>query len=169
MNHHLPSKPYAVIRADESHYPDIYNLCKSNTKYYEYIHSDLSMESIKDDLMGLPPNKSEEDKFFLCFYDEGTLVAIMDLIHHYPTDGTAYIGLFMVDQTKQNTGIGTSIFREVESTLKDEGFKWLQLAYVEENKEAELFWKKNGFQCKGNPVQAENYVAVPMLKALVKE
>lgn len=169
MFYHLFSKHYTVIRANESHFPDIYNLCKANTKYYEYIHSDLSMESIKDDLMGLPPNKSEDDKFFLCFYKDDTLMAIMDLIRHYPTDGTAYIGLFMVNQSQHNCGIGTSIFREVESALKGDGFKWLQLAYVEENKEAELFWKKNGFQCKGNPVQTEDYVAVPMLKALVKD
>lgn len=163
------SKQYSVKQADDTQYPQIYELCKSNTKYYDYIRTTVSMEDIKEDLMALPPNKSVEDKYFLCYYDQKTLIAIVDLIKHFPIENTAYIGLFMLSEDKQGQGIGTIIYREIEQALKSEGFNYIQLAFVKENKEAELFWKKNGFQCKGNPVQAENYVAVPMLKPLVND
>ena len=55
----------------------------------------------------LPPDKKLCDKYYIGFYSEEQLITIMDLIVNYPQNNTCYIGLFMIDIEKQNSGIGS--------------------------------------------------------------
>ena len=71
----------------------------------------------------LPPNKSYDDKYYIGFFENDSLVAIMDLILGYPTEEIAFIGLFMTNVQYQNKGIGSNIIRDTCDYLNDLGYK----------------------------------------------
>lgn len=144
----------------------IFSLCASNPKYYEYTHETLSLQNLKDDLLALPPKKTEEDKYFIGFYNDEKLIAILDLIQDYPKEEIAYIGLFMTHKSLQGTGLGTEILRSIESFLVHENYKTIQLGVVHENLEAKYFWEKNGFTQSGESIIQEKYTVIPMIKSL---
>lgn len=139
------SKQYKVRKLDTNDIKEVYELCRQNTMYYEYCPPFITMESVKEDMEALPPGKTYEDKYFLGYYEEEKLVAIMDLIEKYPNDTTLYIGLFMTSVSIQGKGIGTAIIQELCDYGKVEGYERIELAWVKGNPQAERFWKKNGF------------------------
>jgi hypothetical protein len=73
---------------------DIYNLCVLNETYYKYCPPSPSIDSIRKDMQALPPKKTLEDKYFLGYYENDRLLAVMDLIDKYPNDKTVFIGFF---------------------------------------------------------------------------
>lgn len=83
------------------------------------------------------------------FYDEGRLVAVLDLITSYPDAKSAFIGWFMVDGELQKQGIGSRIIADVRAALKGWGFTNIELGCVKENVEAISFWEGMGFKPTG--------------------
>lgn len=138
----------------------------SNPAYYQAMHSFVSKESIQQDLEALPPNKGFEDKAYVGFYQGQDLVAVMDLISHYPNAQTAHIGFFMMDKDYQGKKIGTSIIKEVLTCLKASQFQRVRLGYVEKNQQAMKFWTSLGFEATGDKREEEHYTIVIMEKAL---
>ena len=139
------SSKYVVEKLQHSDIHDIYNLCQENKLYYEYCPPMVSEESIKKDMTTLPPDTKMDDKYYIGFYAEGKLIAIMDLIAGYPEKNIAYIGFFMTDVSIQKRGIGSEIISEVCDHLRQQGFAFVRLAWVKGNPQAEHFWLKNGF------------------------
>ncbi|MFA9465002.1 MAG: GNAT family N-acetyltransferase [Velocimicrobium sp.] len=97
----------------------------------------------------LPPEKSKSDKYYLGYFENDVLIAVLDLITGYPNKSTAYIGLFMVDIKVQGKGIGTKIIEELCDYLKNTGYKRVELAWVKGNPQSEKFWIKNNFNIIG--------------------
>lgn len=139
------SNEYTVKRLDDSDVDEILGLCLGNTLFYRYAQAELTREQILDDLHIAPPGKTESDKYYVGFYSEDRLVAVMDLIDGFPEDDIAFIGFFMMDVTLQGRGIGTKIITEVADSLKAQGFKTIRLAIDKDNPQSNHFWKKNGF------------------------
>lgn len=139
------SDKYTVKKLGNSDIQDIFNLCRENKLYYEYCPPMVTEESIKKDMIALPPNIQISDKFYIGFYEEENLIAIMDLINGYPEQKIAYIGFFMTSVTRQKRGIGTEIISELCDYLKQKGFISVRLAWVKGNPQAEHFWLKNMF------------------------
>ena len=81
---------------DDSDADSILELCKGNTQYYLYCQAKPSREQILNDLHITPPGIDSSDKYYIGFYQENTLVAVMDLIDGYPAPGIAFIGFFMM-------------------------------------------------------------------------
>lgn len=160
------SSHYEVRQLTEKDIPDIYALCKGNPTYYEHMKMQPTHENLKGVLTELPPNMTMEDKLFAGFYENGHLVAILDLIAGYPDSDTAFIGWFMMNKARQGVGVGSSIVTEIMDRLKREGFSCVRLAYVKGNPESEGFWKKNGFVPAGAESRMDDYTAVVMKKAL---
>ena len=69
----------------------------------------------------------------------------MDLIADYPERAMAYIGLFMMEASVQQAGIGTRIVEELCRHLAEEGIRTVRLCWVKGNPQAEHFWRKNQF------------------------
>lgn len=139
------SSKYVVKRLGNSDIQDIFNLCCENKLYYEYCPPMVTEESIKKDMTALPPNTKIDDKFYIGFYKQGKLIAIMDLIYGYPEEKIAFIGFFMTNVTIQKRGIGSEIISELCDYLKQKGFISIRLAWVKGNPQAEHFWLKNMF------------------------
>lgn len=111
------SKNYQVRRLGRDDVDAIYELCRENRIFYRYHEPFVTKESILDDMEALPPGKSREDKYYVGFFDGGSLVAIMDLILGYPEKNTAFIGLFMTDVRYQHRGMGSQIISGLAAYL----------------------------------------------------
>lgn len=72
--------------------PAILAVCRGNPLFYRY-HPPLPDEAaVLADLTALPPGKEAADKYYVGFFQDETLIAVLDLILGYPNDETAFIG-----------------------------------------------------------------------------
>lgn len=145
MNIGLLSKKYQVRALDIKDVDIIYEMSCKNEIYYKYHSPFVTKESIVEDMKALPPNKSYDDKYYVGFFEGDSLVANMDLILGYPTDETAFIGLFMTNVRYQNKGVGSDIIKDVCNYLKQLGYRKARIGGDKGNPQSNSFWKKNGF------------------------
>lgn len=92
MNIGKLSGKYAVRELTEEDADIIYELCAGNPMYYEFCPPFVTRESVLDDMTALPPGRTFEDKFYVGFFRENRLAAVMDVVFNYPDSHTAYIG-----------------------------------------------------------------------------
>ena len=118
----------------------------------------MTGESILDDMKALPPGKSYDDKYYIGFFENDSLVAIMDLILDYPTKGIAFIGLFMTNIQYQHKGIGSNIISEITMSLKSLGYRKIRLGVDKGNPQSYSFWSKNNF----NVVSEDKYILMEL-------
>ena len=124
----------------------ILNLCLENTQYYEYCGKQPSKELILNDLRITPPGVERTDKYYVGYYEAGTLIAVMDLILGYPDRAACFIGFFMMNRQRQGKQIGSGIVGEALQCLKEKGFTSVGLGIDKGNPQSTHFWKKNGFR-----------------------
>lgn len=156
------SVEYSIRKMQDINIPQIYMICEGNPIYYQHCPPKVTIESIKRDMTMLPPGKKGEDKFYLGFYKQDTLIAVIDLLQDYPEKNIAYIGFFMMDSKQQGKGIGTKIITDICQYLNVCGYEKTQLGYAKGNAQSETFWLKNGFVKTGREVQADGYVIICM-------
>ena len=142
------STAHQVRTITQSDISDVYDLCKSNQKYYAYTNSAPTVESLTQIISRVPEGAGENDKHFVGFYDKDRLVAVLDLITGYPERDDAFIGWFMVDGQLHRQGIGSQIFADVRAAMAGQGYDYLALSCEKENGEACAFWKAQGFRAK---------------------
>ena len=117
-----------------------------------------------NDLKALPEGKSLEDKFYIGFFENDSLIAIMDFILSFPKEDTVFIGLFMMDSKESGKGKGSAIIAEAFTAWKRAGYKKVRLAYMKGNMQSRNFWRKCGFTETGVEKENEQGVAVIMEK-----
>ena len=140
------SNKYKVRKLITSDIDAIYDLCHKNSFYYDFHPPMVTHESIIEDMEALPPNKTMDDKYFIGFWDDNHLVAVMDLILSYPSVDYAFIGFFIIDIQMQGKGTGSNIITECLSYLKKNGFSKIRLGVDKGNPQSLHFWHKNGFE-----------------------
>ena len=161
------SKNYIVKLLYNKDVAAVYNLCSKNTLYYDFCPPFVTPESIKADMTALPPGKRREDKFYLGYFDNDNLTAVMDLILGYPDEETAYVGFFMTDVSVQGKGVGSAIISEMSQFICSQGYSDIQLGWVKDNPQAEHFWHKNGFKETGKMYDMDDYTVVEARKNMV--
>ncbi len=159
------SDVYAVRHITETDIPAVLSLLCGNPLYYAHCPPPPSVESVREELAALPPGKDYKDKYYLGFYQENTLVAVMDLIDGYPDGDTAFIGLFMMEKAYQGKGIGSAIIKDVCRYLQTQ-FTHVRLGYVSTNAQSKAFWYKNGFVPTGVVAHQEQYDIVVLQREL---
>ena len=152
------SKTFYVRKLDKDDIEMIYDLSYKNHIYYQYHPPFVTRESILDDMKALPPGKSYDDKYYIGFFENDSLVAIMDLILDYPTNGIAFIGLFMTNIQYQHKGIGSNIISEITMSLKSLGYRKIRLGVDKGNPQSYSFWSKNNF----NVVSEDKYILMEL-------
>ena len=160
------SAQYQVRRIAEKDLPELLEVAQGNPTYYEHMHEQPELESLRADLTKLPPRTTPEDKYFLGFYRDGRLCAALDLILRYPNPETAFIGWFILRKDLQGKGTGTAMINELLSFLKMQGFPYVRLGYVKGNPESKAFWEKNQFAPTGIEPEGDGYTIVVMQRAL---
>ena len=159
------SSEYKVKRITRSDISDVYDLAKANTKYYSYMNTEPSPDSLTEVISEVPDGAGETDKFCVGFYDkDDKLTAVMDLITGYPEKDDAFIGWFMVDAELQGKGIGSQIFADVRAAMKAQNYDKLSLECASCNEEAIDFWSSQGFGITGKEKDRGDYTAVTMEK-----
>ncbi|MBR5290364.1 MAG: GNAT family N-acetyltransferase [Erysipelotrichaceae bacterium] len=159
------SQKYTIRKLTESDINLIYDFCSKNKQFYLYCGKDVSKESILNDIHITPPDIPMNQKHYIGFFEENTMIALMDLIDGYPDEETAFIGFFMVKHDLHNQGIGTAIITELSSVLADYGFTHCRLGIDQNNPFGLHFWKKNDFKTI-QEVQRDNGVIVIAQKEL---
>ena len=149
MNINKLSKDYRIRKLTEADTDIIFDLCKDNKIFYRYHPPFVTRQSILDDLKALPPHKTYDDKYFIGFFENEALVAVMDLITSYPDTETAFIGFFMLNISHKHKGIASNIIRDTKAYLKTEGYQKIRLGVDKGNPQSFSFWKKNGFKVIG--------------------
>ena len=139
------SSRYAVRFMRDSDADRILDLCLQNTQYYQFCGKQPSRELVLNDLHITPPGIEMSSKYYVGFYNNTVLVAIMDLINGYPSNDYVFIGFFMMNKQFQGHQIGSGIIQEVCQYLKELGIKTVRLGIDKGNPQSTHFWKKNGF------------------------
>ena len=159
------SSQYSVERITEADISAVYRLAKSNSKYYEYMNTVPTRESLTEIISDLPEGAQRHCKHFVGFYnDDDLLVAVLDLITGYPEGDDAFIGWFMVDGAMQGRGVGSQIIADVRAAMKAAGYDYLSLGCSSNNEEAMAFWKNQGFRETGEQEEADGYTVVGLAK-----
>ncbi len=154
------STKYTIRRLDLSDIDLIYTLCKGNSQYYEYCGKEPSVELIESDLRITPPGIPIEQKYYIGFFEDDVLVAVMDLIDGYPDGESAFIGFFMMNKDMQGQGIGSQIVTETLQYLKEKEIKRCQLGIDKDNPQSNHFWRKNGFKVIREVTQEQGTILV---------
>ena len=137
-----------------------------NPLYFEYCPPEHSIATVLNDLKALPDGKSYDDKFYIGFFNNNNLVAIMDFIVSFPEEDTIFIGLFMMDIKESGKGKGSFIINEILTAFKKEGYKKVRLAYMKGNSQSRRFWEKCGFTETGIEKENNHGIAVVLEKIL---
>ncbi len=166
MNVQYLSSQYSVRALLPTDAEMVYEVLKKNAIFYEYHPPMVTVESILEDMEVLPPNKGYEDKHYIGFFDEGALAAVMDLIEHYPQQGTALLGFFAMNSNLQGQGIGTAIISENVAYLTQVGFKRIRLGIDKGNPQSKAFWLKNGFAFTGEEYESDGSTILVMERTL---
>ena len=142
------SDHYQVRQLTQEDIPAVLRLMQGNTLYFQYCGGDAvpSEASIRRDMSIVPTGKTLEDKYYVGFFRDETLLAIMDLIDGYPEENIAFVGFFMMNAAMQGTGEGTKIIFRLCQTLKALGIGRIRLGIDKGNPQSTHFWKKNGFR-----------------------
>ena len=160
------STEYFVRKLNDNDIDRIYNLCQGNTLFYRFHPPVATRESIAEDMRALAPGKGYDDKFYIGFFQNDNLAAVMDLICGYPGDKVAYIGLFMVAPECQGKGVGTKMIGECCSYWKRLGYQKVRLGVDKGNPQSSAFWKKNHFAETGEEHSDGTYAYVLMERTL---
>ena len=159
------SRHYSCRILAEKDIPSILSLYESNPLYFQYCPPKPNLASIKEDMLRLPEGKAKADKFYVGFWNNSKLVAVMDFVYAYPDEETIFIGLFMVDQAYQGKGIGGQIVTEALAYFAN-NFRKARLAYVKGNPQSQHFWEKQGFKPIGCEVKQALYTVVIVEQSL---
>lgn len=158
------SAKFDVRKLDESDVNEVLELMKKNPLFFQHCPPMATRQSILEDMKALPPRTIYEDKYYVGYFLDGKLVAVMDLILKYPKEDTAFIGFFMMNKDFQGKGIGTEIIEECETFLRGNGYLYIRLGFAKGNPQSEAFWLKNGFRRTGVEDVQERYTVVVMGK-----
>lgn len=165
LNIETLSSQYSVKKITEADISTVYRLAKSNSKYYEYMNTVPTRESLTEIISDIPDGAQKNCKHFVGFYNsDDVLVAVMDLITGYPEGDDAFIGWFMVDGAMQGRGVGSQIIADVRASMKAAGYDYLSLGCSSNNEEAMTFWKNQGFRETGMQQEADGYTVVGLAK-----
>ena len=160
------STKYMVRKLNNADIEKVYEVMQGNPLFFQYCPPMATEQSIADDMRALPPRTTEDDKYYVGYFEGETLVAVIDLIFNFPNQETAFIGFFMMNREYQGKGLGTEIMEACYELLVAEGYRYVRLGFAKGNPQSEHFWTKNGFVRTGVEDVQARYTVVVMEKQL---
>jgi RimJ/RimL family protein N-acetyltransferase len=139
MNELLFSKKYYVRKLQKNDIDQIYGLCSKNHLYYQYRPPYVTRKSIESDMVALPDNVDFKDKYYVGYFKNEKLIAVLDLIDGYPKKDIVFIGFFMMVISIQKNGVGSAIVNELIDYLTTLKYKEVRLGWINGNLQADTF------------------------------
>jgi len=93
----------------------------------------------------LPEGKGYEDKFVYGIYAGDEMVGCVDVIRGWPRPDTAHIGLLLIAEQHQRTGLGRAAYHALQKEIQAWGAKRVRIGVVRTNDDVLPFWRKLGF------------------------
>jgi hypothetical protein len=136
-------------------------------------------DAAREELESLPPAAWSRGKKWLLEFvdDDGSMVAMADVIADLFVDGVWHIGLFIVATSLHGGGTAYVSYQNLESWMRRGGARWSRLGVVVGNARAERFWNSVGYaQVRtrdgvqlGNRVATVRVMAKPLAKGNLSE
>lgn len=139
MDELLFSKKYYVRKLQKNDIDQIYDLCSKNYLYYQYCPPYVTRKSIESDMMTLPDNIDIKDKYYVGYFKNEKLIAVLDLIDGYPKKDIVFIGFLMINISVQKNGVGSAIVNELIDYLTTLKYKEVRLGWINGNLQADTF------------------------------
>jgi ribosomal protein S18 acetylase RimI-like enzyme len=93
-----------------------------------------------------PAGSHEHDKHVLGVRDDdGTLAALVDVVHGWPDPETWMIGLLLVSPDHRDHGLGARLVAALAADAADAGARRLRVGVLGERAAAVRFWERQGF------------------------
>ena len=138
--------PYTLKKITENNIETVYHLIKKNTYYDAFSETETTLESCLQDIKNVPLKISLDHKFYYGIYDKDEMIALIDFILEYPTPQTIYLGFFITSYQIQKQGLGSLLMRAFIETMREKGYKFIELGCYNENEKGIHFWHKLGFK-----------------------
>ena len=140
--------PFTVLRLEASDAPRLQSLFAACPDYFHLVYGEpAGLATAEEELGGLPPGKSLEDKFFLgLLQPDDALVGVIDLVRDYPTPGTWYLGLLLLHPALRGLGHGQAIHAGIRKWVHAQGGRAIRLGVLEHNVKALAFWERLGYR-----------------------
>ena len=140
------STRYTVRRMLLDDTDTVFDLLIENQPYFLCCGSQPTKELVQSDITVGPPGIPTGQKYYLGFFRDNRLLAVMDLIDGYPEEQYAFIGFFMLRLSLQGKGEGSRLIGEIIGYLQTLGFTAVRLGIDKNNENGIRFWTKNGFE-----------------------
>lgn len=140
------SQRYNIRRMTLDDTDTVFDLLIENQPYFLCCGSQPTKKLVQSDITAGPSGIPSEQKYYLGFYRDNRLLAVMDLIDGYPEEQFAFIGFFMLRLSLQGKGEGSRLIGEILGHLQKLGFAAVRLGIDKNNENGIRFWTKNGFE-----------------------
>lgn len=101
-------------------------------------------------LIGRPEGLPDDDKLVYGVWSGPVLVAVADVLRHWPDHSTAHLGLLLVRGDRRATGIGSSTLALLDLEAATwPGVRQWRAAIVATNEVVTGFWTRQGFTSSG--------------------
>lgn len=100
----------------------------------------------------------------LVVYEEGRLVAVIDLLERHPRDGSLWVGLLLVEETLWGRGYGRRIYETLETEWMRPLNPVFRLGVIPTNERARRFWTRQGYRYEREGVTGNGVVVDVMCK-----
>ena len=99
----------------------------------------MTRKSIESDMVALPDNVDFKDKYYVGYFKNEKLIAVLDLIDGYPKKDIVFIGFFMIVISIQKNGVGSAIVNELIDYLTTLKYKEVRLGWINGHLQADTF------------------------------
>ncbi|WP_327195783.1 GNAT family N-acetyltransferase [Novosphingobium capsulatum] len=132
-----------LSEADTSDVASLFARCSDYFLLQDGVASNL--DDAKELFTDVPPEKNVRDQTVLGWRDGDGLYAVAAILRDYPLHRTWYLGFMIVDASRRGSGIGRSIYAQIENWTAARGASEIRLAVLEVNEAGERFWRSRGF------------------------
>ena len=121
------------------------SLLRTDPDYFAIEGPQPTPDSVREDMVILPPRCAMEQKHYLALWRDGTPQAVLDLVEGYPRERTLYVGFFFLSPALRRQGAGREIMDAVLQAAGDAGMDSVRLACLTGNPAGHAFWRAMGF------------------------
>lgn len=135
-----------MIRLVPSDLPELSELCRACTEYYELVEGRPATEESAAEILGPPDARlAHGTKHVWGIESHDKLIAVGELLQDHPAPGEWYIGLMLVAPAQRRNGLGTGFCKALLDWMATQGARTARLGVHERNAEARRFWERHGF------------------------
>jgi len=120
-------------------------LLQTDPDYFAIEGPQPSADSVREDMVILPPRCTVEQKHYVALWRDGAPQAVLDLVEGYPRERTLFVGLFFLAPSLRRQGTGREIMGAALQAAKSAGLDSVRLACLMGNQAGHTFWRALGF------------------------